>query len=1057
MQSFASGGSVGGFSIPDAPGTGGPYGRFQGNWVEVPEEAPKDGIIYGRQNDAWVPASGGGGLDIATGDARYVNVTGDAMTGPLDIYSATSTAQINLVAEGATVNGSAQIVASGYANATSALPGLFTRFARGTVAVPIDVGLGDRVGGYVAAGWSGGAFRTVVGIEAYVAPSGTISATSLPSELAFKTTSDGSVSRTERMRINSSGQVNVLASIVSSSPTTGSLVVTGGVGVGGAINGNSSFTATGQLHALGTATLPPAVAGYTTLTIDSAAGGGAGGQLLLSNNGVKSLNLIGRSDGVFYGTPLDIPLIFQTNAGVTQFVLNNVTANFPRTIPSTSPTTGAVTIAGGVGIGGALYGKSLRIEGNVISSGVGPGIELLVNPDQAYVQAIDRTLAALIPLNLSGTNVKVVSSVASTSPTTGALVVNGGVGINGALNLNSTLMQGGDFAYLGSHNSGGIFPRSGLDLAVAWNSTGGSRDMGLWNTDTGASIAFIFNQLTGAASKNVLMTLFSNGNVGIGTTSPVINTNNSRFLTFQGAGSGWDAAISAGSYQPSISAVGSFNFFNTASVATDKRVAAITCTSSPDSGAFTFWTWNAGAVAPRMSIDTDGRVNAHSGLAASSTTTGSLVVVGGVGISGDLYTGADCNFSSAGGGIHLKNTAGSGLTWNIQPQISGVSSDGFSIADGGGAVILSIDTTRRIYTPGYIASSSPTTGAIVIGGGGGLGVGGALYTGGGITSLGEIRGTALIAGNPYSLPSGWGTNINDGSTGNAVFFDTKGDALNCRIGSSVEYAWSHGWLTVSGGTGNTTFHAPMTLNNSLTVANSILSNSDISVNRSTLGSPASGVIYFGSGAVTYLYYDATYMHLQGAPFAVDNAAVSSGPTTGALVVAGGVGVSGACHFGNYTRVVRNINEVCLQIENNNGAIGSDAVRVSMVNMTDGTSYQALAYNNAHGWRFIVRGNGNVENVNNSYGAISDVRHKKDIVNAPSMLERIMAVKVRSYHLEHDNDDAPMRVGVVSQEMEELFPELVYEDGEGKKYFEYSNLWPRMLKAFQEHVNSTRVH
>ena len=29
--------------IPEAPGTGGPYGRFQNTWVEVPEEAPKDG------------------------------------------------------------------------------------------------------------------------------------------------------------------------------------------------------------------------------------------------------------------------------------------------------------------------------------------------------------------------------------------------------------------------------------------------------------------------------------------------------------------------------------------------------------------------------------------------------------------------------------------------------------------------------------------------------------------------------------------------------------------------------------------------------------------------------------------------------------------------------------------------------------------------------------------------------------------------------------------------------------------------------------------------------
>jgi hypothetical protein len=46
-------------------------------------EAPIDGAQYARKNAAWTVVASGGGLDIPTADARYINVTGDTMTGPL--------------------------------------------------------------------------------------------------------------------------------------------------------------------------------------------------------------------------------------------------------------------------------------------------------------------------------------------------------------------------------------------------------------------------------------------------------------------------------------------------------------------------------------------------------------------------------------------------------------------------------------------------------------------------------------------------------------------------------------------------------------------------------------------------------------------------------------------------------------------------------------------------------------------------------------------------------------------------------------------------------------
>lgn len=82
-----------------------------------------------------------------------------------------------------------------------------------------------------------------------------------------------------------------------------------------------------------------------------------------------------------------------------------------------------------------------------------------------------------------------------------------------------TLTQSGGYPYLGSFNAAGIYPRVGTDFAVGWNFSTGGREITFWNTDTAAATpgltSFVFNQLTGVSSKKTLMTILSNGNVGI--------------------------------------------------------------------------------------------------------------------------------------------------------------------------------------------------------------------------------------------------------------------------------------------------------------------------------------------------------------------------------------------------------------------------------------------------------------------------------------------------------------------------------------------------------------
>ena len=77
--------------------------------------------------------------------------------------------------------------------------------------------------------------------------------------------------------------------------------------------------------------------------------------------------------------------------------------------------------------------------------------------------------------------------------------------------------------------------------------------------------------------------------------------------------------------------------------------------------------------------------------------------------------------------------------------------------------------------------------------------------------------------------------------------------------------------------------------------------------------------------------------------------------------------------------------------------------------------------------FKVSTNGNVQNTNNSYGSISDVKLKENIADASSQWDDIKAVKVRNYNFkEETGNPTHTQIGVVAQEIETVSPGLVYE-------------------------------
>jgi hypothetical protein len=107
--------------------------------------------------------------------------------------------------------------------------------------------------------------------------------------------------------------------------------------------------------------------------------------------------------------------------------------------------------------------------------------------------------------------------------------------------------------------------------------------------------------------------------------------------------------------------------------------------------------------------------------------------------------------------------------------------------------------------------------------------------------------------------------------------------------------------------------------------------------------------------------------------------------------------------------------------------------------------------------FRVLTNGNVLNSNNSYGALSDLKLKENIVDASSQWDDLKALQVRNYNFKEGQTHT--QIGLVAQEAELVSPGLVTESpdrdengndlGTVTKSVNYSVLYMKAVKALQE--------
>jgi len=116
---------------------------------------------------------------------------------------------------------------------------------------------------------------------------------------------------------------------------------------------------------------------------------------------------------------------------------------------------------------------------------------------------------------------------------------------------------------------------------------------------------------------------------------------------------------------------------------------------------------------------------------------------------------------------------------------------------------------------------------------------------------------------------------------------------------------------------------------------------------------------------------------------------------------------------------------------------------------------------SNGLRMTIEGDGDVKNMNNSYGSTSDSKLKENIVDASSQWDDIKAIKVRNWNFKSSTGmPTHKQIGVVAQEIETISAGLVSESidrdpdtnedlGTKTKAVKYSILYMKAIKALQE--------
>jgi len=154
-----------------------------------------------------------------------------------------------------------------------------------------------------------------------------------------------------------------------------------------------------------------------------------------------------------------------------------------------------------------------------------------------------------------------------------------------------------------------------------------------------------------------------------------------------------------------------------------------------------------------------------------------------------------------------------------------------------------------------------------------------------------------------------------------------------------------------------------------------------------------------------------------------------------------------------------LNNQHTHVFSHHGSTAGEQLGIHIRSLNDGNdTLNQILCSSGSSVSFVVRRNGSVESRNNTFGAISDIKLKENIVDANSQWNDIKAVQVRNFNFK-DNPSKKM-LGVVAQEIETVSAGLVQEVadvdpstnedlGTVTKSVKYSILYMKAIKALQE--------